>query len=615
MTSTQHQTNAVTTTTPQQARLGYRSAVASAIIAALFCVAVCIFLAIGYLQRIANDPLASEQYAAMKLQLFEPPAEDSAGNIMPSEEEMALMRKKRDALKAEIQAMDLRLRRQYFYQLHFAHVGGLLLLAGFVVFLISAKTAAELRGWVPMPEPQATPHDPEPQAQSTARRSIAGLGVLLVVSTLAIAALLPAVRSAVRSALEPDGQLAANDLSTYPTPEELKQNWPRFRGPGGLGISAYDNLPTTWDVASGKSIVWKTPVPLPGNNSPVVWGDRVFLTGATASRREIYCFDTNFGKTVWTHHAKGTPASNAKPPEILEDTGFAAPSIATDGRRLVAWFANGDVVCLNLAGKELWARSLGIPENSYGHATSPIIYKNLVLLKFDQASAGDGKSKVLALDSTSGKTIWEKPRKVPNSWSTPILISHAGRDQLITTADPWVVAYAPSDGAELWRVECLFGDHGISPVFAAGLVQTGNEYCDWSAIKPDGSGNVTETHVAWTAEDGLPDTVSPLANDEFLILMTAYGAITCYDVKTGEMLWEEDLGEQITSSPSFVGKNVFIFSKTDDGKCWVIEPTRDACRRISESSLAEPCVTSPALQDGRFYIRGQKNLFCIGNKK
>ncbi|MBN2293789.1 MAG: PQQ-binding-like beta-propeller repeat protein [Pirellulales bacterium] len=622
---------------------GYHSALACTIIAAIFCVAVCIILVVGYIERSANNPLESEQYAALKQQLFAKPADSGETNAIPSEEEIAAAQKRRQALKEEIRALDLRLRQEYFRQRSFAHMGGLLLLVGVVVLLTSARIVARLRPWIPMPEPSATPHDPEPQVQRAARWSIGLLGVLLVVSILVIAALLPAVRATIEDGVQlaaktpessnaqttaktetvttkPENAPAAKadelkiDLSTYPTAEEIKKNWPRFRGPGGLGISAYENLPTTWDAVSGKSIVWKTPVPLPGHNSPVVWGDRVFLTGADKSRREIYAFDAKNGKIVWTYHAKGTPAGNAKPPEVHKDTGFAAPSIATDGRRLVAWFANGDVVCLDLNSKKLWERSLGIPENSYGHATSPLIHKNLVLLKFDQASAGDGKSKAMALDSSTGKTVWEKPRKVPNSWSTPIVINHGGREQFITTADPWVIAYSPTDGTELWRVECLSGDHGISPVFAAGMVQIGNEYCEWAAIKPDGKGDVTKTHIAWTAEDGLPDTVSPLANDEFLILMTAFGVITCYDIKTGKMLWEEDLEKEITSSPSFVGKNVYIFSKTKDGKCWVVEPTREACKRVSEASLGESCVTSPAFQDGRFYIRGQKNLFCIGNK-
>ena len=110
----------------------------------------------------------------------------------------------------------------------------------------------------------------------------------------------------------------------------------------------------------------------------------------------------------------------------------------------------------------------------------------------------------------------------------------------------------------------------------------------------------------------MPDTVSPTGNDRFLFLMTSFGIMTCYDVKTGEMLWEEDFDAEFTSSPSLVGKRLYLFGKTDDGKCWVVEPSRDGCRRIAEGKLGEPCVTSPALQDGRFYIRGQKHLFCIG---
>ena len=155
-----------------------------------------------------------------------------------------------------------------------------------------------------------------------------------------------------------------------PSDAEIAKAWPRFRGPGGLGISAYTNVPDAWDAASGKGIVWKTPVPLPGNNSPVVWGKRVFLSGADKHRREVYCFDADSGKLVWRQNVPGTPQSTAKPPEVTDDTGYAAPTTATDGRRVFAIFANGDLAAFDVSGKPAWAKSLGIPENSYGHASS-----------------------------------------------------------------------------------------------------------------------------------------------------------------------------------------------------------------------------------------------------
>jgi outer membrane protein assembly factor BamB len=334
------------------------------------------------------------------------------------------------------------------------------------------------------------------------------------------------------------------------------------------------------------------------------------LTGATDRQREVYAFDAKDGKLLWSQPIPGTPQSTAEPPKVMEDTGYAAPTVTTDGRRVYAMFANGDVAALDFGGKIVWTRSLGLPENIYGHAASPVMYKNLVLIQFDQASVKDGKSKLLALEGTTGKTVWEMPREVPNSWATPIVFRHADRDQIVAAAWPWVISYSPADGKELWRARLLSGDHGVSPVFADGLVQIGNEYCKWFALRADGQGDVTKTHVAWKGEDGLPDLVSPLVTGEFLLLSTSTGTVTCYDAKKGGMLWEEDFETDFSSSPSLVGNRVYLFCK--DGKGWIIEPTREACKRIAETDLGEPCVTSPALQDGRLYIRGQEHLFCIG---
>ena len=322
--------------------------------------------------------------------------------------------------------------------------------------------------------------------------------------------------------------------------EEIAKMWPRFRGPGGLGISAYTNVPETWDAKSGKGIVWKTPVPLPGNNSPVVWGKRVFLSGADQRRREVYCFDADSGKLLWQQAAPGTPQSTARPPKVNDDTGYAAPTTATDGRRVFAIFANGDLAAFDFSGKLAWSKSLGIPENSYGHASSLAMYKNLLLVQFDQGSSRTPKSKLLAFDSATGKIVWQVDRPVPNSWASPIVIRHADREQIITAADPWVIAYNPADGAEIWRAKCLRTDIGPSPTFADGRVFVANDNCVLSAIRADGRGDVTATHVLWKGEDGMPDTCSPLATKEFVFLLTSFGTLTCYDAVKGDVLWAED---------------------------------------------------------------------------
>jgi outer membrane protein assembly factor BamB len=174
-----------------------------------------------------------------------------------------------------------------------------------------------------------------------------------------------------------------------------------------------------------------------------------------------------------------------------------------------------------------------------------------------------------------------------------------------------VIAYDAEKGGEIWRVKCLRQDVGPSPTFAGGVVYVVSQFPQLSAIRADGKGDVTKTKVLWIGEDGLPDTCSPLASEEFVLLLSSDGMLTCYEAKKGEKLWEEEFKDSnFCSSPSLVGKQVYLFST--EGKSWVVEPTRQKCRRIAEGSLGEKCVASPAFQDGRLYIRGEKNLFCLG---
>jgi outer membrane protein assembly factor BamB len=403
---------------------------------------------------------------------------------------------------------------------------------------------------------------------------------------------------------------AAADL---PAPEEIARNWPRFRGPRGDGISAYSNVPTAWDALSGQGILWKAPAPLPGNNSPVVWGDHVFLTGASAERHEIYCFDANTGALRWQREVRPTP-QGATTPEVSEETGYAAPTSATDGRRVYAMFANGDVAALDFGGNTVWTVGLGTPKNIYGHAASLALCRDLLILQFDQGSAKEGKSQLLALQTATGQSAWKTARDVPNSWSSPIVIGDQDQARIITSASPWVIAYRATDGVELWRSKSLRADVGPSPVYADGVVYVVSEFPSLSAIRTGGKGDITKTHVAWTADAGLSDTCGPLVTDQFVLLLASFGTLTCYDKQVGgEPLWEMDFDDSFSSSPGLVGNRVYLFG--EEGKAWVVEVDRDEGKLIAQSDLGQPCVTSPAFQDGRIYIRGKKDLFCLGTKE
>jgi len=635
-------------------RACYTAAVRFAWVAGLFSLMVTLLLVADYLQREAKNPFESPAYLQLKAQLAQHPDDQ--------------------AFRNRLRQLDLELRRRHFRHRRFAHWGAWLLLGGVLLTVASYKTATVLRRRLPMPEPQEAGEDPEAIFQRQTRWAVGTLALAIAIVALvlswALRSRLPSGRlaeqwlaqqvatahlseaagpgttaglspitptatgggadsavAATHPGERPGGQtpgLPAAPAGSYPTEEQIRKNWHRFRGPGGSGISAYENVPIKWDEQSGQGILWKTPVPLPGNNSPVVWEGRVFLSGATPEKQQVYCFDAETGELLWQGEVP-IIAQRFDPDSVSEDTGYAAPTTATDGRRVFAIFATGDVAAFDFEGKLLWSRNLGVPDSAYGYAASLEVYRNLLLIQFDQGSTPkEGKSRLFALDAASGSTVYEVPRPVPNSWASPIVIHAAGRDQLITCGDPWVISYDPATGKEIWRAKCLSGDVGPSPSAFGDVVHVGNEYCIWSAIKADGHGDVTETHVLWTAEDNLPDTASPLVTDKYLLLAASWGMVTCFDTSNGQKLWELELDASFTSSPALAGKYVYQFGKVEQEDeqgnlkmtttCWVIEPTDEEGKIIAENHLSEGCVTSPAFQDGRIYIRGSNHLYCLGER-
>ena len=289
-----------------------------------------------------------------------------------------------------------------------------------------------------------------------------------------------------------------------PSPEEYRANWPRFRGPEGGGISTHGDMPLTCDVKTGENIAWSVAVPAAGFSSPVVWGGRVFLSGGDEAKREVMCFDEPTGKLLWQSAVPKTAGSPDEPPEVPDQCGMAAGTVATDGLRVYAMFSNGDLAAFNFDGTVAWAKFLGTPKNQYGHATSLLTWQDRVIVQFDQGEADDKLSKLTAFDGTTGATVWQQPRPVGASWATPITFDAAGKSQLVTLAVPWVISYSPKDGTELWRADCLDGEITPSPIFAGGTLFIVSPANRLQAIRPDGHGDVTKTHLGWMAEDGIP---------------------------------------------------------------------------------------------------------------
>jgi outer membrane protein assembly factor BamB len=529
---------------------------------------------------------------------------------------------KNEALKAKIRTIDQQLRTDFFRREKLASRGGSILLGSAAVFLMALQLSRQLRRPPFMiPVIGLRPADPVRQS-AIAARAVTGSALVLAGLTLAmvwqtgpqwqLAQAGPAATTGAAPTTPTPGAAVADDPKWFPTPEEVAANWPRFRGPDGSGISKLTDLPEAFDGASGKNIRWKSPIELPGENSPVIWGDRVFLTGATDSKREVYCFDANTGALAWKEPVSTPQSERAEPLEVMEDTGFAAPTAATDGRRVFAMFANGDLAGFSTAGKRLWARHLGTPENMYGHAASLMLWQNRVIVVYDQATPDDEKSKILAFDASTGEPVWSTPRPVYNSWVSPILIDVKGKPQIITSADPWVIAYEPETGKEIWRAKCMKGDVAPSPVYANDLLYVACDQTSIAAIRPDGTGDVTKTHIAWQQEDdGLPDMSSLLCDGPRLYTLV-FGIFYAFDALTGKLLWENDIGAKFQSSPCIFNGHIQLL--TTKGELITGEATNEGFKETARSALGEGTGASPSLAPGRIYLRGKKNLFCIETK-
>jgi outer membrane protein assembly factor BamB len=558
---------------------GCRAARTTAVVGAVFSAIFTLLLVWNLIGSGLIGPWREEKLAAMKLQFQKEPTNQE--------------------LLADIRRLDLKIRRDRLWRLDFAHRATFMLLGSAVLLLVAGRIAGHLSREPPRPVQREDVGQRQIREARQARWAVMGGLVMLALGGL----LVGASRWVAFVQAEDAG-------SPYASMEEKASQWPRFRGAGGAGVSLYTDVPTQWDAATGEGVLWKTTVPLPGWNSPVVWKDRVFLSGADPNVRRVYCFDAADGRLLWTGEVPTTPLPNSEKLELEEDTGYAASTVATDGRRVYAIFPTGDVAGFDFRGRRLWHRALGRPDNAYGYASSLDTFEKLVLIQYDQGDGSEGKSRMIALDGLTGQIVWETKRDTPNSWSSPIVVDVAGQPQLITVADPCVVAYDPADGAELWRAKCVGGDMAPSPIYAGGLVFAIEPYSKLAAVKPTGRGDVTESGIAWRMEEGGPDICSPVSDGRYVYLLDSGGLLLCCRAETGEKVYETDLKEEFQASPSLAGDRLYLL---DVKGAMHIAQAGAEYREIGKCELGEKCIASPAFSPGRIYIRGAQHLFCIGN--
>ncbi|MFH0999657.1 MAG: PQQ-binding-like beta-propeller repeat protein, partial [Bacteroidota bacterium] len=388
--------------------------------------------------------------------------------------------------------------------------------------------------------------------------------------------------------------------SSNPASPALKDNdiFPFFRGIGSRGKVSSGNYPTKWNGKTGSNILWKIEIPLPGFNSPIVWGEKIFLTGSDKNNAKVFCINKNSGKIMWTSSASNIPGEPAKAPETSDDTGLAAPTAATNGEIVAAIFGTGNLVCLDMDGKTLWAKNIGIPENHYGHSSSLIIHNDKIFVQYDHF-----KSKSLMAFDKKGNKLWETKRNVALSWASPVLAVFDGVTQIILSSDPAVISYDVNSGKELWSVNCMSAEVGPSVGVNSKYVFAANEFAKLVAIKPGANAS-----IVWSDNEYLPEVSSPLATEEYLFIATSYGAIACYDTNNGQKLWEHEFDHGFYSSPILVGNKVYLIDQK--GIAHIFKADK-VFTLIDESPLGEPVVSTPACAGGKIYIRGEKHLYCI----
>ena len=388
---------------------------------------------------------------------------------------------------------------------------------------------------------------------------------------------------------------------SFPDNATLKKNSATFRGFNSNGIVYQSNVPMKWNGSTGQNILWKSPIPIQSYNSPIVWEDNIFLCGANNQIREVYCYAKKDGSLLWQTPIKDITGSPAKPPKTTDDTGLGAPTMTTDGDLVYAIFGTGDLVALDFNGNIVWGKNLGVPQNHYGHSSSLIMHKEKLIVQYDQKSGGQ----LMAFKGKTGDILWSTKRKVKISWASPTLINFNGKSQLVLVSDPIVAGYNPYTGKEEWSVDCMSGEVGPSICYDNGIVYAVNEYATLAAIDLN-----DPSKILWENADILSDIPSPIASNGLVLMPTSYGLIGCFDGKTGDLIWEHEFDENIYSSPLLVGSKVYLMDTK--GVMHIFKMSRNGYEQVAENPLGEDAVTTPAIADGRIYIRTNKYLYCIG---
>jgi len=392
-------------------------------------------------------------------------------------------------------------------------------------------------------------------------------------------------------------------------------DWPEFRGPTGQGLSPAKDVPIRWSAT--ENVAWKTAIPGSGWSSPVLANGRLYLTttksieGVKSLKLAAMCLDARDGKLLWSTNVF-SPEDGAS---LHRKNSYASPTPVVRDGRLYVHFGHLGTACLDLDGHVLWRQTSIKYPPVHGNGGSPVLAGDLLIFSCD----GAADPMVVALDRRTGEVRWKTPRNNESapkkfSFSTPLLITNAGREELISPGSGGTYAYDPATGRTLWKVSTGAGFSVVPrPVFAHGLlfVNTDYDFPKLFAIRPGGEGDVTSSHLAWQTGRGAPSTPSALVAGEELYFVSDAGIATCADAKTGKVHWNERLGGGFSASPVFADGRVYF--QNEEGVGYVLKAGK-SFEQLAKNELGERTLASCAVDDGTLFIRGAEHLFRIGKK-
>ena len=400
----------------------------------------------------------------------------------------------------------------------------------------------------------------------------------------------------------------------------LAENWPAWRGPRGDGVTNEADLPLQWSAAEG--VRWKIDLPERGNSSPIVWGDRVFLTQPVASRRTLLCLDRKDGHTLWQAGPEWKEADPTHPTNP-----YCSPSPVTDGERVIAWFGSAGLWCWAPDGKEEWHIDLGKQSHQWGYAASPLLHGDLCILNFGPGA----RSFIVAVDKRTGKEAWRfaVPEPATNegpgggnagytgSWNTGVVAEIAGRKEYILSLPGAVYSLDPLTGKELWHCNGLNPLAYAEPIIGEGVIGGFGGFGGYSlAVKTGGSGDITATHRLWQEKKNPQRIGTSMAVGRYAWLTGEPGVIQCIELDTGKTLWQERMqtpGGGAGTWSSLVRSGDRIYAVTQASDVVVFRASPEKYEQLAVNSLGDGLTNSSlAISDGQIFLRTHKHLWCIG---